>query len=641
MNYIMEFEYTAVVIFFVVLFHYSRQRRMSTGINRIFVIYFVIGFLDVLLDLTSGWLLMSFDPAYKGLTEVLLDFYYVFQMIIPYIIFVYLQLLRDVKRSQRIRLLHILGIPVGLMTVLILSNPWTALFFQLSDSGKYIRGPLFMLMYFTAVFYMVCTVIGLIRHRKDLTSRKCAVMIQLLLFLILSVGVQIMIPQLLLTGFGIGLGILVMYLNINNPAEYTDSLTGAFNQFYFMEKTRALADRKKSFYIVFVYAYHLREVNKIYGTSTGNAALRLCVQHLQEICGSDNVFRMSGNRMCTLFNSREAYEKGLTSIRSFLEHPLQTADTAEFYFPCTLAGIPHAELWRRQDDLLAYIEFLLGRATRKEICETILSDERSREGYAFNKNVESYLHTALEEDLFEIYFQPIYSVSEKRFISLEALSRLKHPEYGYISPMIFITLAEKNGSISRLGRLQFNRICRYVSQHISLFDYINNIKINLSPAELLKEGYASELLQTMEQYHLKKEWFQFEITETVATEYTENLLGAIQSFTDAGIDLCLDDFGSGYSNLNAVLKLPFRVIKMDRSLLNGITKDPQVSMFYRSITWTLHEMGFLIVAEGAETQEEVEMLHHWKVDMIQGFYYARPMPGDEVIALLKEEKSQK
>lgn len=633
----MEFEYAAVAIFFIVLYHFSSQRRMSTGINRVFIVYFVIGFLDVLLDITTSWLLISYDPAYALLTAALMNLFYIFQLTVPYVLFVYMQLLRDVRRAAKEKYIRFLGIPVLIMILLVLSNTWTGLFFKITDTGKRIRGPLFLLLYLMAVFYMLCTITGLIIHRKELTAKKRMVMIQLLVFLVLSVGIQILVPQILLTGLGIGLGILVMYLNINNPAEYTDTLTSAFNQAYFMEKSRSLADKKKSFHIVFIYAYHLRELNKIYGTRAGNKALCRCVEMLQQTCGYENVFRMSGNRLCALFMDRESYEAGLQTIRHFMQRVMSTGNE-DFYFPSILLGIPYAERWRGQDELLAYIEYLLEQAPRKEVCEVIYSDEKSQDGYAFNKKVESYMKTALERDLFEVYFQPIYSVSEDRFITLEALSRLKHPEYGYISPMIFITLAEKNGMIGRLGLLQFNRICRFMNQHTELFSRIRNIKINLSPAELLKEGYANQLLQIMEQYHLKKEWFQFEITETVATEYTDTLISAVRSFTEAGIGLCLDDFGSGYSNLNAVLKLPFSVIKLDRSLLNGITTDTQVSMFYRSITWTLHEMGYMLVAEGVETAEEMELLRRWNVDMIQGFYYARPMAGEDVLKLLSVEE---
>ena len=162
---------------------------------------------------------------------------------------------------------------------------------------------------------------------------------------------------------------------------------------------------------------------------------------------------------------------------------------------------------------------------------------------------------------------------------------------------------------------------------------IKNVKFNLSPSELLKPGHSQLLIDIVKGYELLPKYFQFEITETVATEYSESFCKAVEDFTNAGIGLCLDDFGSGYANLNAVLRLPFDVVKMDRSLLTGITCDEQAAVFYHSIVTVMQNMGYTIVAEGAETEEEVSLLREWGVDMVQGYYFSRPLPEAELLRL--------
>lgn len=162
---------------------------------------------------------------------------------------------------------------------------------------------------------------------------------------------------------------------------------------------------------------------------------------------------------------------------------------------------------------------------------------------------------------------------------------------------------------------------------------IKNVKFNLSPSELLKPGHSQLLINIVKEHELLPKYFQFEITETVATEYSESFCKAVEDFTNAGIGLCLDDFGSGYANLNAVLRLPFDVVKMDRSLLTGITCDEQAAVFYHSIVTVMQNMGYTIVAEGAETEEEVSLLREWGVDMVQGYYFSRPLPETELLRL--------
>ena len=131
--------------------------------------------------------------------------------------------------------------------------------------------------------------------------------------------------------------------------------------------------------------------------------------------------------------------------------------------------------------------------------------------------------------------------------------------------------------------------------------------------------------------------------ETVVIQSDDRILEGfryekeVEDFQKAGIGLCLDDFGSGYANLNTVLKLPFSVVKMDRSLLTGVTCDEQTAVFYRSIVMVMQNMGYRIVAEGAETKEEVDLLQTWGVDMIQGYYFSRPLPENELLKLFDKE----
>ena len=139
----------------------------------------------------------------------------------------------------------------------------------------------------------------------------------------------------------------------------------------------------------------------------------------------------------------------------------------------------------------------------------------------------------------------------------------------------------------------------------------------------------------MDEYGIPHEWIQFEITETVATEYNTSLQMVADEFTRAGIRLCLDDFGSGYANLNTVMRLPFSTIKLDRSLLFDICSDEKRALFYQSIVDTFLKMNYHIVSEGVETKEEMEIISSWGVDMIQGYYFSKPLPPKDILKLLQ------
>ena len=151
----------------------------------------------------------------------------------------------------------------------------------------------------------------------------------------------------------------------------------------------------------------------------------------------------------------------------------------------------------------------------------------------------------------------------------------------------------------------------------------------------MKTGHAERLIRTIREFGLPLSYFQFEITETVATEYSESLNQIAAKFTAAGISLCLDDFGSGFANLNTVLKLPFSAIKLDRSLLTDICRDDRAASFYQSIVAALRNMGYTVISEGVETSGELELVSGWGVDMIQGYCFSRPVPGEEILSIVR------
>ena len=282
--------------------------------------------------------------------------------------------------------------------------------------------------------------------------------------------------------------------------------------------------------------------------------------------------------------------------------------------------------------ILNRLQHIIQRTDRVAL-NRIHDTQQQRDRFRYEQTIQRYLNRAIEQDLFEVWYQPIWSVSEQKFVGLEALSRLYHPKLGWINPELFIRLAVKNGQIFTLMPQQLHKVCHFLQEHPTELNDIRDVKINLSPTELAKEGYCEQLIEIIRSYGLPLEKFQFEVTESDATEYTTELQRCIQVLQKAGVRLCLDDFGSGYANLSRILRLPFHVIKMDRSLLQGICESKKSAAIYHSVVDTLHNIGYQIVSEGVETAQEAELLAQWNVDMIQGYYYAKPQPENKVLRI--------
>ena len=561
MTYNIDFLIAAMVILLLVLWYFLGQKRAEDLNNQVFLFFAIIGILDVVAELASNYYI-SFPNSNCEIAAMLATtIFYLLQALLPFTVICYIQTLHDNKIISA-KKMFLSGVPTFILMGMILTNPFTEKLFYFDIPAGYMKGPWYMLMYYSALCHMAAALILIVIWRKKLGYQKVKSLLEILLISGAGVVIQLLYHPLLTTGFGMSLGILALFITINNPHANIDTLTGSLEE----------------------YEYYLTQLKRMFD---GNSKLNV------------------NNKIITM--------------------------------PVIISGIMNAQKLGYSGLILEYAEYLEALSAKNGLTEVIQDDYQTMNGFLYNKRVEQYLHKAITEDLFEIYYQPVYSTRKKCFITLEALSRLQHPELGWIAPDVFIQIAEKNHMIEQITDLQFSRVCRFLGENRYLMRHLLNVKVNLSSLDLMRNDCSRHFIRMMDAYKIPHNWIQFEITETVATECNAGLRRVAEEFTDAGIGLCLDDFGSGYANLNTVMRLPFSVIKVDRSLLFDICRDEKRAIFYESVVETFHKMNYHIVSEGVETQEEMEQISSWGVEMIQGYYFSKPLPEKELLELLKKQ----
>ena len=632
MEYNTSFLVAALVCLLLIIYHYIGRKRVDNISNHVFTFFIIIGTLDVFFDYICTLMMMAESPKYKDILVLLLTLLFLMQVMFPYGLYLYVQSLRN-QTQKFYKLIGISAVPAIIMGIIVLLNVFTGSIFRVTDQGVYVRGPLYIGVYLYALAYGIIILAGSLIHYKELGLKKLCVIWEFAVLMCVCVIIQGLHNELLTTGYGISLGMMILFLTLHHPSEYTDVLTGAFNIQCFLEWSREQFSRKRVFHIISVDLHQLKEVNTIFGTDSGDFFLREITKSLQEILGTSYIFRISSKRLIMATFSLAEYEKVRNQTQDYLKGQLMI-NGEPFQISAVICGITNADNLQDGNTLLSYISYLASIINVYDSTRLIQSSEQTYNNFQYSIEIEQYLRTAIEEDLFEVYYQPVFSLEKGRYLTLEALSRLRHPNYGPISPDIFITIAERNGLISQLGYLQFRRICRFVDHNRALLDKIDNIKFNLSPADLLRSDFVERYIQIIREFNLPFTFFQFEITETIATEYSENLYHIIDIFKKYGIGLCLDDFGSGYANLDSVLKLPISSIKMDRSLLNNLLKDQKSRLFYKNITTLFRNMGYSVIAEGVEHEEELELLKEWNINLIQGYFFSKPLNEKDTLRLI-------
>ena len=631
MSYNINFQIAALIIVVLLLHHFVTQKKLHNANTKIFTYVLVLSGLYILFNLFGTLAIMNYEPECESTILIILTVIYLFDIMLPYILYCCAAVSRgEGKKIQGISV--ICTVVTVIMLILMLGNITSGWFFYFDQNTGYHNGIAYVVLYIYVLLYVVVVIHQTLKNREDLNVQKLGILGEFVVIEGICMGIELYTRYVLLSGFGLALGLVFLYLTMNNPGDFIDSTTGVFDKQYFDNWIQEKLEKRSEFHLIAVEAFMLKQINKVYGSSVGDQLLIQIARELQNITGSVQVFRTTGNCFLVITDSLTEYERDRQQIEEYFREPF-VVNGEKINFPAVICGIINSEKMEQEDVLLGYIEYLAALVKNTDETVVIQSDDRILEGFRYEKEVEHFLKTAVEKDLFEVYYQPVYWMKEDRYITLEALSRLKHPNMGMIPPDVFIGIAERQGLIAKIGLLQLRRVCRFIKENEQMMNSIRNVKFNLSPSELLKPGHSQVLINIIKEFDLSPRYFQFEITETVATEYSESFCKAVEDFQNAGIGLCLDDFGSGYANLNAVLKLPFEVVKMDRSLLTGITCDEQAAVFYRSIVMVMQNMGYMIVAEGAETEDEVNLLREWGVDMVQGYYFSRPLPEKELLKL--------
>ena len=207
---------------------------------------------------------------------------------------------------------------------------------------------------------------------------------------------------------------------------------------------------------------------------------------------------------------------------------------------------------------------------------------------------------------------------------MEALIRLREPDGSYISPGEFIPIAEKSGLITPITRFVIQEACCTLRDNSWLGNM--RISVNLSISNLVDENFVESLNNIVNSYGIPHHRLSFEFTERVVIEHLDIARKNMLELTKSGYSFYLDDFGVGYSNFNCVLQLPLRTVKLDMSLTSTSAMRQDNYSLVNILTGLFHDMGLKVVAEGAETDEQVEILTGYGVDGIQGYFFAKPMP---------------
>lgn len=419
--------------------------------------------------------------------------------------------------------------------------------------------------------------------------------------------------------------------------KFRDHLTGIYNRKGFIRMTERVLTHCKDrtdYAVLFFNFRNFKAINELFGTSGGDEILIQFAEELQKSFLQPVIAaRVDSDHFVCLV---EKENLDLEQLSSFCEH-LHEQDGRKMWILCR-CGIYHVT----EEEMS-----ISGMIDRAKLAKGYIIDEyvqpyavykrEMKESYIDRAEVSSEFENGILNEEFKVYFQPIVNAKTGKIASAEALVRWQHPQKGMISPGVFIPTLEKDGYISCLDGYVLEKVSRFQEARNEAGLPVVPISVNLSWMDFYDEKLMNRVKHTLEVGKLQLGMLRYEITETSYAALVENNRDVLQEIHDKGIEIMLDDFGSGYSSFDMFQKYSFDIIKMDMSFARQIETNERTRKLLPLIMDAAHQFGGKVVVEGVETREQAEFVREHGGDYIQGFYYYKPMPGEQFSKVLETE----
>ncbi len=279
------------------------------------------------------------------------------------------------------------------------------------------------------------------------------------------------------------------------------------------------------------------------------------------------------------------------------------------------------------------------KQTGKAHCEVF--DNAMHAGALKRLQLETDLRRAVDQREFVVYYQPIVSLSDKRIVGFEALTRWQSPK-GLVMPNDFIPVADETGIILAINRQLMHEACRQLLSWHKLFpsDPPLSLSVNVSPKQFAQPDLAAQISQLLRQNGMDPRFVDLEITETIAMADAEKSTGMLSELKALGVGLDIDDFGTGYSSLSRLQSFRVDTLKIDRIFVSRMDSDPETHEIVRVIINLAHSLGLKVVAEGVETQAQFDLLKKLGCERAQGYLFSKPVDHNTILKLLATNRAE-
>lgn len=624
----------AMLAVLIMIVDFFRSKKLPLRSTNVFGIFLIVCFFNLFADMASLYTVTNYQYISPAVNRLIHMLFYCSIELMSLTLFMYVFYLFGAQKRFSPKQVMMCAVPFVIAAV---GSSMTPIYYQSDEHGAYSYGPALLILYAAIVIYIIGIYVIMFKKSSrsfhsdimnDVKRARITISIGLGIWIVVAI-IQFFNKYLLISSIGNCLMVLYIYLCFENPKRYSDEEVDTLNRSAFHIMVPEMLARKKPFWLVCFTIDDNEQIIKSMGHDQMKLILRTAVERFKTVMPKSKFYHSRSNTLALFLSSTDELEALLKKAGSSSFEVEHGSGTFKPQYHITVLECP--KFAATPDEIYDTLDYVLSHHHKHENGKVLYIDEETVKNKNYRKNVLAVLTRAVQNKAFNVVYQPIYSSADGRFASAEALVRIQDcGDLGFISPEIFIPMAEEQGLISEIGGIVFDKVCSFAAENKLWEKGIKYIEVNLSGMQCVDPSLPGQLSEVMERYGIEPKFINLEITETASIDGGEMLNANMKSLRSIGCHFSMDDFGTGYSNLAQMAAVHFELVKLDKSLIwpaFGESPDEPMVILTSCISMIL-QLGAHIVAEGVETKEQADFLIQRGVNYLQGYYFSKPVSGE-------------
>ncbi|MBQ4465011.1 MAG: EAL domain-containing protein [Oscillospiraceae bacterium] len=616
---------SAIVTFTCLLFTFVQQRTDKLQ-NKFFLLVNAILLTNIVTSITASFAVMLDDQQTRDFMEYL--YFIIHSMLCP---FFSMYVILAVGRQRKIAVWSnfLTGLMFFLTEAIAILNPVTRWVYTIDADGVFHRGWGVYAIYVAALFYYVFAAVILFTSWRALTRKRQLAMVYFFLMVAAGVVLQLINSRIRSELFAESLGLLGVMIAIENEDDRIDIDTGFYNRKALQTDIHGHLVNKHAMTVVGVKILNPEIIQRATGSLNTDLLSEVVADFLKSVVPRYQIYNATQECFVLLLGDKQIphTDEIVRKLSERFETSFEFRGT-EIPLKAVILVSPVPGQLKTVEDVMAMADQPLPKSLEKKVLTDSDLDYLMR-----RVAVEEAVNRGLTENNFEVYYQPTYYL-DGRLHGAEALIRLHDTVIGNVFPDEFIPVAEQMGMVDALDTFVFREVCLFLKSGIPSRYHMDCVNVNLSVLHCMQPDFIRKINHIAEEVGIDKNQINFEITESVAASDYGVLSDIVTNLKREGYHFSMDDYGTGYSNMESIFKLDFDVVKIDKSILWSAEKGEVGSIVLENTIRMVRQMHRLILVEGVETQSQIDLLNKLGVDYLQGYFFSRPIPKKEFVELI-------